>query len=90
MWVVCVSGSAHSALPTVAPSPSLLFPPILCTVPWLSLHLCLLAPSLPPAAAVLQHRRNSLDPQLVLEGGNCVAAAAAAGIAANYMRIQIM
>lgn len=36
MWVVCVSGSAHSALPTVAPSSSLLFPPILCTVPWLS------------------------------------------------------
>lgn len=49
MWVVCVSGSAHSALPTVAPSSSLLFPPILCTVPWLS------PSSLPPGSLPPTH-----------------------------------
>lgn len=54
------------------------------------LHLCLPAPSLPPAGSVFQHRRNLLDPQLVWEGENCVAAAAAAVVAANYMRIQII
>lgn len=44
LWVVCVSGSAHSALPAAAPSFSLLSPPILCTVPRLS------PSSLPPGS----------------------------------------
>lgn len=77
-------------------SPQWLLLPLCCSLPFSAqclscpLHLCLLAASLPPAASVLQHRRNLLDPQLFLEGENCVAAAAAAGIAVNYMRIQII
>lgn len=88
--VVCVSGSAHSALPTAAPSFALLSPPILCTAPCCPLHLCLPAPSLPPAVSVFQQRSTSLDPQLFWEGENCVVAAAVAVVVANYMRIQII
>lgn len=90
MWVVCVSGSAHSALPTVLLLPLCSSLPFSAQCLGCPLHLCLLAPSLPPTASVLQHWRNLLDPQLFLEGENCVAAAVAAGIAANYMRIQII
>lgn len=90
MWVVCLSGSAHTALPTVAASFSLLSPPILRAAPGLSPS-SLPPSSLPPTCwLVFQHRKNLLDLQLFGEGEHTVAAAAAAVIAANYMRIQII
>lgn len=86
-----MSGSAYSALPAAAPSFALLSPPILCTAPCCPLHLCLLAPSLPPTHCLslptVEHFAGSAA---VLGGRDCVVAAAVAVVVANYMRIQII